>query len=656
MRIVLDLQAAQGGGQYRGIGRYALSFAQAIVRQRLDHEVMIALSDLSPQTIEPIRAAFDGLLPQASIRVWQAPGPVRSRDEANAWRRRAAIRIRAAFMASLHPDLVHESDPFGGFSDEVVATTDGMSLPFLRTVPVYDLIPLLQPGAYLAPSPRYETHYRAAVADAGRADGWLAISESSAAEAREHLAADPTSVVNVSAACDPMFQKLTVAATVEARVRSRHGLSRPFVMYSGGSDPRKNLLGLIRAYAGLPHDLRRAHQLLLVGKMSRSQATALLASASAVGLTEDDLRIVGYVEDDDLVVLYNLCALFVLPSTHEGFGLPALEAMSCGAAVIGGNRTGIPEVIGWADALFDPLDVNEMSSSIERALTNPQFRAELILRGREQAGRFSWDANARTAIAAFERFHGARAEGRASAARDPDDAVARLAREVAALPGQPGTQDLLGAARAISHNHPEPGEPRLLVDVSDLLQPDPGPGVGRLARETLERLPLVLPAGHAMQPVHATTDRPGYREVLVADHGDDRTALIASDNVVEPRQGDVFLGLGLHAAVPAQGAFYAELRRLGISVYFVVSAGGVDRQDHSWLQIAGSADGVLCSSRAIAEEFETWMAVLGPKRERPLRVGTWNDDRHPGTAGVSTGSGEERAAHLVDFVFGLATP
>ena len=90
MRIVIDLQGAQGGSRHRGIGRYCLALAQAMVRNRSGHEIIIALNGMFPDTIEPIRAAFVGLLPQENIRCWHAAGPVHSSDPTNAWRRDAA--------------------------------------------------------------------------------------------------------------------------------------------------------------------------------------------------------------------------------------------------------------------------------------------------------------------------------------------------------------------------------------------------------------------------------------------------------------------------------------------------------------------------------------------------------------------------------------
>src|SRR5215475_14506176 len=109
MRIVIDMQGAQTESRFRGIGRYTMSLSQAIARRRGEHEIILALNGLFPDTIEPIRAAFDGLLPQENIRVWYAPGPVRECQPGNDSRREAAECIREAFLASLAPDEIHSS-------------------------------------------------------------------------------------------------------------------------------------------------------------------------------------------------------------------------------------------------------------------------------------------------------------------------------------------------------------------------------------------------------------------------------------------------------------------------------------------------------------------------------------------------------------------
>ena len=150
MRIVIDLQAAQSiGSRSRGIGRYSLSLALALVRNRGEHEVLIALNGLFPDTIESIRTAFDGLLPQENIQVWSAVAPVASMEIANDWRRISAELVREAFLASLRPDVVHVSSLFEGLTDDIVTSIGELSRTIPTAVTLYDLIPYVQRKHYL---------------------------------------------------------------------------------------------------------------------------------------------------------------------------------------------------------------------------------------------------------------------------------------------------------------------------------------------------------------------------------------------------------------------------------------------------------------------------------------------------------------------------
>ncbi len=407
MRIVIDMQGAQGSNRQRGIGRYSLSIALAVARHRGKNEIILALNGLLPDTIEPIRIAFEGLLPQENIRVWQSPGPVCHLDPGNDWRRKTGELLYEAFLASLEPDLVLVSSLFEGLGDDAITSIGSLSSAFPTAVILYDLIPLIHPHPFLD-NPVIKRWYENKIGHLRRAGLLLAISESSRQEAVRHLDFPDTDVVNISTAAEPHFKPMQISAEREAEIRSRYGLNRPFVMYTGGIDYRKNMEGLIRAYALLPEALRAAHQLAVVCSIHPPDRTTLETLAAKQGLKAGELVLTGFVSEDDLIALYNLCKLFDFPSWHEGFGLPALEAMSCGRAVIASNTSSIPEVIGRTDALFDPRNDSSIAAKIAEVLSNDNFRAALERHGIEQARHFSWDASGKQAIAACEKWHEAR--------------------------------------------------------------------------------------------------------------------------------------------------------------------------------------------------------------------------------------------------------
>lgn len=409
MRIVIDLQAAQAESRSRGIGRYSLSLALAIARNRGEHEVLIALNGLFPDTIEPIRVAFKGLIPQENIRVWTAVAPVDSINTANSWRRQAAERVREAFLVSLMPDVVHVSSLFEGLADNAVTSIGLLSRAAPTCVTLYDLIPYIYRTPYLESS-AIKSWYMDKIEHLRRADLWLAISESSRREGIEHLGLPDERSVNISTDADPHFQPLEIAAASRQALQDKYGLRRPFVMYTGGIDHRKNIEGLIRAFSILPPELRHAHQLAIVCSVQPDSKRLLQQLADRHGLSQDQVVLTGFVPEDDLIALYNLCTLFIFPSWHEGFGLPALEAMRCGAPVICSNTSSLPEVVGWEGALFDPHSDEAMAKAIARALSDPKFQAQLVQNGKTRAGKFSWDKSAQLALTAMERLHAERRE------------------------------------------------------------------------------------------------------------------------------------------------------------------------------------------------------------------------------------------------------
>lgn len=631
MRIVIDMQGAQTESRFRGIGRYTLSLAQAIVRNRGEHEVILALSGLFPDTIEPIRASFDDLLPQENIRIWYAPGPVRECEPGNDWRREVAEHIREAFLASLQPDVVLVTSLFEGFVDDAVTSIGKFAPQIPKAVIFYDLIPLLNRDTYLTPSPGYAQYYHQKIEYLKRANQWLAISESAANEGQGALNLPTDAVVNISTACDGIFRRLEISEAESQQLLKRFGISQPFVLYSGGADARKNLKRLILAYARLPAVLRDAHQLVLAGRMPEAEVAELWQTAKSVGIGKGQLQLTGYVTDEELACFYNLCTVFVLPSLHEGFGLPALEAMACGAAVIGANTTSVPEVIGRPDALFDPYDEESISQTLAQVLCDGAFRAELAEHGLEQAKKFSWDESAKRAVAAFETLH-SRYVGNLQAG-EPEKMLPELIQAIAAsVPPKISDGEVLNIAHVLSRIQTGKDQRQLLVDISELAQRDAGTGIQRVTRSILKELLASPPEGYVVAPVYATQDKPGYRH---ARHFTARFCDVTSDLADDPidyHPGDIFLGLDLqNHVVAAQKGYLAALRRDGVKVFFVVYdllpilmphvfPPGADVSHKAWLETLMGFDGAVCISRAVANELTDWQRVHGPQRLRPFNI------------------------------------
>ena len=402
MRIVIDLQGRQStGSKNRGIGRYSLAIAKAIVRNKKEHEVVIVLSSAFPAEIKEIQHEFENLLPRENIVVWTCLDDTSFLSEKKQYRKIAELS-RELFLQNLNPDIIYITSLFEGHNDNVVTSIDTIISDVPVAATLYDLIPLINEKRYLN-HPNFKQWYLEKIEHAKRADLLLAISESSRQEALEYLSHKPDEVVNIGTAADAQFHQIVLSILQRSELLSRYKLQNDFLMYTGGIDHRKNIEGLIRAYSLLPKALRNQHQLAIVCSIDENQREKLEKLVKQEGLNVHEVIFTGFISEEDLIGLYNLCKAFIFPSWHEGFGLPALEAMCCGAPVIAANCSSLPEVIGWDEALFDPYSDQSMAQKIEQVLTDEMFREKLLENGSKQIQKFSWDISAKKAIDAFEK-------------------------------------------------------------------------------------------------------------------------------------------------------------------------------------------------------------------------------------------------------------
>lgn len=384
MRLVIDLQGAQGENRGRGIGRYAEALAEAIISRSGRHDIQILFNGALETEESDLQRRFIDLLCPKSVKVWTP-----------------AEQSYARFLAGLAPDRVLLSSLFEGIATPAV--TDVTAVP--TAVVAYDLIPLVRRDLYLDNNPTLESWYLGRLEQLKRADLLLAISDSTRTDCVERLPFPAERAVTIGAGVDPRFRPLEIPFEKALGLRRQLGLDRPFLLYVGGIDPRKNIEGLIDAFAALPEDIRRWHQLAVVCAASEHERARLLRHAAEAGLPPGSLVMTGAVSDEVLIRLYNLCRLFVFPSLYEGFGLPPAEAMACGAPVIAAANSSLTEVIGRPDALFPPEDKTLFAARMLAGLTDESWRADLVSHGIGRARAFTWDAVAERALEALEERH-----------------------------------------------------------------------------------------------------------------------------------------------------------------------------------------------------------------------------------------------------------
>lgn len=189
-----------------------------------------------------------------------------------------------------------------------------------------------------------------------------------------------------------------------ASVRRRYRLERPYVLYLGTLDPRKNLDRLVQAFSRLVTRTDRPEDLVLAGDQGWNAAP--LDAAIERGGAAERVRRLGYVAADDLPALLSGAALFVYPSLEEGFGFPPLEAMACGAPTIAADTSSLRENLAGAAELVPPTDVEALASAMARLLADDALRSRRRRLGLERAGRFCWRATAETTVTCYRELSG----------------------------------------------------------------------------------------------------------------------------------------------------------------------------------------------------------------------------------------------------------
>lgn len=231
---------------------------------------------------------------------------------------------------------------------------------------------------------------------ARRAARILAVSENTKREVVGLLGVPAERVVVTHDAARAHFRPPDPSALAD--FRARRGLPEQFVLYVGTLEPRKNLVTLLEAYSRV---IRSCQVPLLVGGGKGWLYSEVFRRLDELGLRER-VNFVGYLEEEELPLWYAAATMFVFPSIYEGFGMPPLEAMSCGTPVVTSNSSSLPEVVGDAGITVPPTDADALAGAIVRLLRDASLREELRERGLRRAAAFSWRATAERTLAVYE--------------------------------------------------------------------------------------------------------------------------------------------------------------------------------------------------------------------------------------------------------------
>ena len=277
------------------------------------------------------------------------------------------------------------------------------TIPTLVTI--HDLIPRLLP-AYRGDL-RVRLYTALVSQSARRATLAMTDSEASRQDIIEHLHLPASRVRSIPLAAGAAF---TPEPTPEDKaIRRRYDLPPRYVLYLGGFDIRKNVATLLAAYQQAAPHLDPTHPLVIAGRLP-AQDSAFSPNprrlATELSLSREQIHFTGFVDDAHKPALYRGASAFLFPSRYEGFGLPPLEALSCGTPVICSDRASLPEVVGPAGITLPPDDVTGIARALVKIVNDPDFHATLMHRATQQAARFSWQQTAQQTMAAYRMAYG----------------------------------------------------------------------------------------------------------------------------------------------------------------------------------------------------------------------------------------------------------
>lgn len=388
MKITFDMQAFQSTNRIGGIGKYNYDFLSTLFSLYPDNDYTLVYNQTSQLDV-PLDVRRASRLRSKVIRYF----PGNDWNILNQW-------LYIAGYAQTGSDITHILSPFEIQSHTVIPNS---LLPKNTVITLYDFIPHLYQDLYLKGKIARQ-HYYKRLNILRSASLILAISEATRQDAIRLFQVPEEKVINIGIAPSSEYYREESQGTRSDFIRRKFGIPGNFVLTVSNLDHRKNLKALLKSYSALPAHIRREYPLVLVTNSSPQHMENDQDIQQYLNLQEATFafKVLYSVTNDELRTLYNLCNLFVFASLYEGGGLPVVEAMKCGAPVVAGNTSSIPEFVGRMDNLFDPTNMEEITNAIEEMLTNEHFRSEIQAYGLEQAKQITWERVVHRVMQAYQ--------------------------------------------------------------------------------------------------------------------------------------------------------------------------------------------------------------------------------------------------------------
>lgn len=239
-----------------------------------------------------------------------------------------------------------------------------------------------------------------------RADAIITVSQHSKKDLMKYHDVEENKISIVPPGIEYDFYKggQDVSSETQQEMQKKFDLPDKYILYLGTIEPRKNISSLIDAFMFLPEEIRNEYKLVIAGGVGW-KAKSIVDKVSNHQFS-DRIILTGYVDEVDKPYLYGMASVFVFPSLYEGFGMPIIEAMACGTAVVTANNSSLPEAGGEAALYSDALDIRRISENIKSIIVDDSIRDECVQKGIKHAQRFSWEDSAKKTVKVYEELLG----------------------------------------------------------------------------------------------------------------------------------------------------------------------------------------------------------------------------------------------------------
>ena len=615
------MQSCQTASRYRGVGRYCLELVKAIIKKDKINSYVLLLNE-TLGFIDDIKSEFEGLLNKECFYSWTQFHNTSSyhgdKDE-------IAISelIREGMIRELNADIVFLPNLQEGWEDGAVITVDKLagSEGEIIISTLHDVIPLIYEEDYLAKNNPIRPWYFEKIDYVTKSTKVITVSDSSRVEIERILGINNIGVI-------PNGINIEFFSNIDEKnnliVLEKFNIDKKFILYTGGVNPHKNLDNLFKAYSLLPPEAKTEYYLVMAGKLP-THIEQVRNTLNNIGIL-DNVIFTDYISDEELVSLYNASSLFVFPSYQEGFGIPVLEAMTAGTVVIASDIPVMHEVMGGnVDAFFPPFDPHVISAKILFALTDIDFRSNFKEHAAKHVQKFNWENNADKFI---DIANNVMVTSGNNKTRRSITSLDLVIENIRSLNLSLSSNKMQQVAKLLSENfRPVGREPKVFIDISSMVHNDFKTGIQRVVRALSSELINTL------ENVELIYSYANHLNFWKANLSDDKYSCSENDEVVDFYHGDKILYLDLHPALAiSHRNINNRLKSLGVGIYYVIYdlipilrpeafVKELSEEFIGWAVTTSYADGVICISRSVADEYIHWLGLNKPDRATKLNVG-----------------------------------